>query len=493
MPANIIEYFGLAVHNQQALKIIKKARQTVTSAFNDHPYNFYRKQQPEQPLRPAPAVSASYSSLYEGYRQMLFSDTGYWMKTSSAAFRPWKKRIDQWVDAEWEGDWVGDQLALWVKKQKDGSGRRLFEQALENGIDSVDQPPEIMKEFFEQVDATPKLFDLEKAQKGADLLADMSPAIHYMANTSLIWVSSSIGPVSRMVGATGRFFDVENSLSRFVETSSYVVGDVSSADVFQRFSKSLKTGVRVRLMHSQIRNQVIKVENQPDIMDFDQRGHPMSMRISTTGGMMFSLFCLWFSASLGARYSREDYESCCELARVISYINGIDYHLLPKDLDECCLYIDHSLSMCEGVTPFTEQLNQAFYFGIPQLLAKRQRSKLMQKLAPLPQGFLNGINQWAYGDEIFELMPGMPKQAWWSMPLFSIIKQVRGLYLLIDRNIPGHSLRQQRRRIKHRAFSNKKFVWLVAKLMKRDGSDEVKMTYDSHDHSTAKDLKSANS
>ena len=467
---------------------------TNTTSFAQHPHNFYRCQSPNAPLRPAPPVSAQYNPIYTGYREMLFASTGYKIKRSAEEFKPYRARLDRWSDAEWEGDYIGDTLATWMRSTPNNEGRKLFNQALEYGIDSVADAPQIMKDYFQQVDATPQLFDMEKVQKGADILADLSPIMHYLANTSLMWTSTTLGPVSRMVGATGRFLDVANSLSRFVETSSYVVGDVSSADVFQRFSHSLKTGVNVRLMHSLIRNQVIKSDDL-DVFDFEQRGHPISMRVGANGGMMFSLYCIWFSASLGRQYSREDYEHCAELARCISYINGIDYEWLPKDFDECCLYIDHSLAMCEGQTEFTEGLNNAFYSGIPQLLADRQSSSIMKKLmlltTPISQGFLLGINQWSYGDAIFEDMPGMPKRAFWPKYVFMAIKFIRPKILSLDKMIPGYAERVIKRRIKHREFTSKKFVPLVAKLMKRADSQEVKMTYDSHDHSTEKDLKKA--
>ena len=257
----------------------------INPEFANHPFNFYRQQNPEAAMRPAPAICAQYSDLYLEYRRMILKDTGYQLKESAEAFGAHAELINKWMDAEWEGDLIGDQLALWMRQQPNNQGRKLFEQALERGIDSIEDPAPELVSFFEQVDAVPELFDLEKAQRAADLLADLSPLMHYMANSSLIWVSSSVGPVSRMVGATGRFFDVENSLSRFVETSSYVVGDVSAADVFQRNSHCLKTGVRVRLMHSLIRNQVIK-SPEKDIIDFAERGHPMSMHISANGGFM---------------------------------------------------------------------------------------------------------------------------------------------------------------------------------------------------------------
>jgi len=466
----------------------------INSELTQHPYNFYRSQSPDRPLRPAPAISCEYNPIYTGYREMLFASTGYQIKRSAKEFEAYKLLLDKWSDGEWEGDYTSDALATWMRSTPNNEGRALFNKALEYGIESVDNPPTIMKDFFAQVDATPELFDMAKVQKGADVLADLSPIMHYLANTSLMWTSTTLGPVSRMVGATGRFLDVANSLSRFVETSSYVVGDVSSADVFQRFSHSLKTGVNVRLMHSLIRNQVIKSTDE-DLINFADRGHPMSMRVGANGGMMFSLYCVWYSASLGRKYSREDYENCAELARCISYINGVDYHWLPKDYDECCLYIDHSLAMCEGQTPYTEGLNKAFYSGIPQLLAERQASPILAKLmtwtTPLTQDFLLGINQWSYGEAIFNDMPGMPKRAAWPKYLFNLITFIRPKILKLDQLIPGYETRVIKRRVKHREFTNKKFVSLVAKLMKRSDSNEVKMSYDAHDHSSEKDLKSA--
>lgn len=118
-------------------------------------------------------------------------------------------------------------------------------------------------------------------------------------------------------------------------------------------------------------------------------------------------------------------------------------------------------------------------------------STLMAITTPLSQGFLLGINQWCYGEEIFNGMPGMPKRAIWPKYLFMLVKFIRPKILKLDQLFPGYETRIIKRRIKHREFTNKKFVSLVAKLMQRSDSNEIKMSYDSHDHSSEKDLKKA--
>lgn len=73
---------------------------------------------------------------------------------------------------------------------------------------------------------------------------------------------------------------------------------------------------------------------------------------------------------------------------------------------------------------------------------------------PISQAFLLGINQWSYGDEIFEGMPGMPKRASWPRYVFILVKFIRPKVLALDEMIPGYENRVLKRRTKHRKFTS---------------------------------------
>ena len=456
-----------------------------------HPHDFARRHRPEAPLRPAPDSISNYTPLFEFYRHKMFSTTDYRPKLSAEAFAPQAELLARWNDREWEGDPLADEVVALFHRLPSGQGRRLFEQALEQGIESVDHPPEALSALFNQLAELPERFDMHKVQRGADNLADLSPLVHYLANTSMVWVSTNVGPVSRMVGATGRFFDIKKSLSRFVETTSYVLGDVSAVDAFQTGSQSLKNGTRVRIMHALVRAHAMNSDDL-NVTDYARRGNPMSMRNSISGGITFALYPLWFDALLGGKISAQDYDDACELAGCIAYVNGVEYDVLPRGVMEYSLFFDSALAMHEGVTPFTRELNQAFYLGIPELLKvqsshgwRRQPLRgLLAGLGPL----LVGLNQWMYGVVMVRNMEGMPKLCGWSPYLFEVYARLRPVFDYLDGRWPGQDRRKVRRKLRNRRITAVGFNRLLANLLNRQTSVETRIDYRAHDQTQEADL-----
>lgn len=465
-------------------KTKKTGGESELPSYMIHPNYFYRSDNPDAPLRSATPVTSHYVDTFEFFRKKFLSATGYEIKKSKEAFSKYQNLTDIWDDCNWEGDRAADSLANSFREKGGSLGRKQFEKALEEGISSVDSPSEELVDFFKEVDAIPELFDLDKAQRAADHLADLPLFVLYTANLSMAWMSSNLGSVGRMVGATGRFFDVQKSAARFVETAKYVIGDVSSSDVYQRSSESLKDACRVRLMHALIRTHSMKNTNK-EIFDFSERGNPMGMKQSIFAGPTFVLYPMFLNKMLGGELTAQQLDDAVELSNLIAYTNGVDHKVLPKTIIEYALFSDATMAMHEGVGPFAKELNQAFYKDFPEFVANNEKNTILKKFYPLLTSFLTGIMQWTYGEKLYSDMPGMPKRSKWGAMILPVYKVFRIGYDAVDKILPGYQTRILARRKRHRDFASDGFLKMILKMV---NSEKLSMKFDGHDTTKASEL-----
>ena len=61
--------------------------------------------------------------------------------------------------ALWQGDAAMDQVVAWMFEGSPRDNRALFEQALMQGLDSIENPPPPLRDFFAGIDAPPAWLD----------------------------------------------------------------------------------------------------------------------------------------------------------------------------------------------------------------------------------------------------------------------------------------------------------------------------------------------
>lgn len=67
------------------------------------------------------------------------------------------------------GDTLADAVVHMYKGLPAGEGRKLVDQALEHGIDSVENPPQALTALFNQIDHEPIWLDREKLRLACDV------------------------------------------------------------------------------------------------------------------------------------------------------------------------------------------------------------------------------------------------------------------------------------------------------------------------------------
>ncbi len=253
------------------------------------------------------------------------------------------------------GDPLADALVAEMRELPAGTGRRLFEQALEEGVGAVADPPPALAAFFAEVETMPVWLDPAKL----DLAAKT------MTRTGLAGVFGPLGDVALIGGYLAsrpdkvlvRSGDLERKAGRrLAETANWWV-EVSEIGGLERDAPGFKGVVHVRLTHAHIRAAM----HRRDDWDYEEWDHPVN-QIHTVGTLI--LFSLVFTVGLqllGFRFSAKEKDAIYHLWRYVGYLMGVDPALLPADEADTW-----RITWLEGATEFipdddSRRLAEAMY------------------------------------------------------------------------------------------------------------------------------------
>ena len=203
---------------------------------------FNRRDSPDRPLRPIPPGRDQFAEQWHYMRQFIFGD---WIDVDKEVEPNTITRLRD--DYFWQADehMIGAVDAF--ERLGHERGRALFEQALTQGIDTLENPPQEFVELFRHLDQLPGQFDLVAAERGRMLAMSSTKAATTIIQGWAFYETAMTGDISAATGATGRFAD--DGPRRFLETAR-VFAQFTLPDIFDRHSEAFQDVVRVRLMHA---------------------------------------------------------------------------------------------------------------------------------------------------------------------------------------------------------------------------------------------------
>jgi hypothetical protein len=234
-------------------------------------------------------------------------------------------QIDRFRDYSSQGDPLADAVAAWMRGAAAGQGRRLFERALEQGIDSVPEAPEELRALFAQLDPVPYWLDTDKLDLAARVIGRTGLWGMLMAMPSLSLFGGYLASrANKTLLGTGDLAAM--APRRLAETANWWV-EVTSPGGLGRFSPGFQGIVRVRIMHAHVR---AAMRRRPD-WDYERWDHPVN-QVQTVGTLsLFSLGLLAGTQALGLRFSTTERQAVYHLWRYVGWLLGIDPRLLPVD------------------------------------------------------------------------------------------------------------------------------------------------------------------
>ncbi|GAB3480809.1 oxygenase MpaB family protein [Amycolatopsis cihanbeyliensis] len=230
-----------------------------------------------------------------------------------------QRRLREFAQDE---DPLADDLVAMTRRLPAGTGRELFERALVDGIEALEDPPLELAALLRDAEATPYWVDFARIDRGARAitrtgllglfpLGDMSLMGGYLASRA---TKSLIG-----TGAIERTAD-----RRLVETAAWWI-DVTTEGALRRGGPGYASALRVRLVHAHVRAAM----NQRPDWDYAAWDRPVN-QVQTAGTLLlFSLVFVYGTQLLGVRYTERERADILHLWRYVGWLLGVADPLLP--------------------------------------------------------------------------------------------------------------------------------------------------------------------
>ncbi|WP_433523797.1 oxygenase MpaB family protein [Nocardia pseudovaccinii] len=222
------------------------------------------------------------------------------------------------------GDPLADDVVAMFKRLPVGEGRRMFEMAVERGIDAVPNAPAELTAFFGRVETDPYWLDRTKIDRGARVVERTS-----------VWGGIAMGMFALMGGYLASRADKTlvgtgdldaMAPRRLAETTQWWL-DVTTPGGLQRNQVGYKSVLRVRLMHALVRAGM----NRRSDWDYEAWDHPVN-QVLTVGTLgLFSMANLVGAQALGLRFSAQEKDAVFQLWRYVGFLLGIDAEILPTN------------------------------------------------------------------------------------------------------------------------------------------------------------------
>ena len=295
--------------------------------MSTHPYRYYYRE--GMPLRPSPTPRTDAPS-WSALRHRLFDRHhtvhDSWEVDGAPAYdTPQTRLLD---DHMWQSDELMDAVVRMFERVGHVVGRAMFTQALEQGIESLENPEPELVALFEQLDTEPEWFDRSSAERGRSLWCNATDASHMVARTFALWATSMEDRTSAATGQT-RMFE-RKPIQRGIETAHFFAS-TGLADTFERFSEGFGAAARVRLVHAQANRGLSKVWGDEHFAVF---GPPISSGFLVGGEGWFCLLPVAVDEMLGRAYTEADWVDLAMFWAFVLYVMGAEERIIPKTGDE---------------------------------------------------------------------------------------------------------------------------------------------------------------
>lgn len=233
-----------------------------------------------------------------------------------------------------EDMWAGDPVAeAFVDEVFDGPaghrrGRRLLDQAMAEGIDTVSDAPPTMRALFAQFEEVPDWVDRDLVEQGAAIWRRWGTDLFGVAGAGTLemYTESAVAvPLSLAGGYAG-----DNALRRFLETTRFWMDVSEPGALFQTGSAGRTTAMRVRVMHVSVRRRVAEHEE----WDADRWGLPISqayMMLTLMGGSVAPALIMWM---LGYQTTPTEIRALLHYQRYLGHLLGVHPRWYPSTIAE---------------------------------------------------------------------------------------------------------------------------------------------------------------
>lgn len=306
-----------------------------------HPFDYVYQEGMQ--LRPAPTRGAQPS--WPILRDKLYSE---WMEIGNGwQDTPQTRLLD---DHMWESDPVMDAVTALFESLGAPRVRAMFEQALEHGIETVEDAPQPLLDLFAHLDRKPDWYDEETCERGRLLLCETTDLAKLAATAFGLYATAFEEDVSAATGATG--WIARQPVKRAVENQEFFEG-VTYAGALKRDSEMFKMIIRVRLMHSLARRGLRRRLGDEY---FVERGMPISNSNMAAGSAWFATMPPLIDHVYGRPVTKEQLDDVAVHWGYILYLFGVHERIIPTRWDDSIALANHAFASAGEPAAYREGL-----------------------------------------------------------------------------------------------------------------------------------------
>lgn len=235
------------------------------------------------------------------------------------------------------GDEPMDRLVDWMFANGRKQGRALFEQALAGGIDSVQDAPAELRDFFESIEHTPDWVDWDLLERGARALRSTGSDGQYVARDVALQGGYQFSGFNQTLLRTGAL--EKGSNQRWAETMQWGM-DVAKAGAMRPGGIGFQGTVRVRMIHAFIRRHVAAMD------DWDTAAWGLPINQTDMAATIHGSFYVPVTAGmgLGMIQTPRSLEGIGHFTRYVGWLIGVQDEFLPDDYADGVRVLVHTLT-----------------------------------------------------------------------------------------------------------------------------------------------------
>lgn len=294
------------------------------------------------------------------------------------------------------GDPLADAVVSLYGELPAGHGRKLLDQALEQGIDSIDNPPAALVDLFRQVDHEPIWLDRDLLRLGCEVSYRVGLSGELVLRNMSLMGGYLAGAAAKPLVFTGQLDRMANR--RLVETGKFWM-DVTTPGGLERDQEGFKSAVRVRMMHAQVRAMLLKSEK------WDMRwGYPLNQWDSMGTILEFSVIFLTGLRAMGYLFTRREREAVVHLWRYVGYLMGVEERILPTNEQDSMRALYHLIATIGDSDDDSRRLGEA----LANASLQNRDGWLSKQAGKLEYALRAGFTRYILGDEAGDTL-GLPR------------------------------------------------------------------------------------
>lgn len=230
---------------------------------------------------------------------------------------PNREEYDLMVDSLMQGDEPMDKLLDWLYDYGPKEGRALYMKAVEQGISSIPNAPQPLKDFFALVDTAPAWLDRSLLAQGVRFIHRTGLVGPYVLRDFALMAGYLLSGFNHALVMTGALN--KGAAQRIAETGKWWI-DCTESGGMERFGNGFQTTLKVRLVHAMVRRHL---PTRPE-WDIHQWGLPVNQTDMLATYLAFGPVMMVGMRAMGIPITKDESRAVMHLWKYAGWLMGVE-------------------------------------------------------------------------------------------------------------------------------------------------------------------------